>query len=79
MEVYKAKRSDYLYKQGDCVDGVYLLISGKVELIKESWEYEQVKMQKYASERFGGNGKATSLDKESFNQKDDDEDHETTS
>ena len=34
------------------MDGVYLLISGKVELIKESWEYEQIKMQKYASERF---------------------------
>ena len=38
MEPYVAVRNQYLYRQGDPIDGVYCILEGNVRSIKETWQ-----------------------------------------
>ena len=34
---YKSTRNQYLYRQGDKINGIFCLLSGQVQRIKENW------------------------------------------
>ena len=37
-EVYTAHRNSYLYRQGDPIAGVFLILSGQLKRVKETWQ-----------------------------------------
>ena len=41
QEPYKAKRGQYLYKQGDSINGIFCILQGSVQRIKENWQVDQ--------------------------------------
>ena len=42
QEPYEALRHQYLYKQGDPVNGIFCILSGQVKRIKESYESQNL-------------------------------------
>jgi CRP-like cAMP-binding protein len=37
-EPYTAQRNQYLYRQGDPVSGIFCILSGELNRIKENWQ-----------------------------------------
>ena len=43
---YTKKRNQYMFRQGDTVEGIYLILSGQLKRIKEQWTHEEDEEEK---------------------------------